>query len=741
LSLLANLASKRPRNIEASTLGRDALAGTISAIVNIAYCISFSALIFQGSIAAGFPLGLAALIMGTVVTGVVVALTTTLVPADAGPDTPAVAVMSVLAATVAAGLASKGASEEAMVINVLVAISVSTFLTGALLFGVGALKLGQWLRFVPYPVIGGFLAASGWLLITGGVEVITGSNLTIQPSSWAAIWDPRYAPQIGVGLAFALFIVLLKRWMDDFLTLPVAFFGFLVVMNLVLFGFVTDEATRSQWFLKAVGALQLWWPLEAIATHDIDWGVLAMSSVEIGAVCGVTAISMLLDVSSLEVARQKSANLDKEFQTNGLANVLASVLGGVAGNLSLNNSLLLQQAGAVTRISGVSVAIVCGLVLFAGADIGAFVPKAILGGMLAYLGVMILIEALVRSPAQRSITDLALAIAIAIVIVYFGYLLGVVLGVIGACLLFALSYSRIGVIRRHLTRYELSSNVERSPEQTRLLHEEGKRVHVFWLSGFIFFGSSNGLFERIKRVIEGQDEKPVGYIVLDFSAVQGLDTSAVLSLVKLRNYCEEKDVTLVFSGLSDAMDAAFNGAGFFGADRPHQVFGTRNEAIEWCEDMLLLYHEVGDASTHSFESWLHHEFDGLISFDRIAQFMERQELETGALLFKQGEAADSVVFQESGGVAITINDEYGRSIRLRRMIGHTVMGEMGFYRDMPRTADVVAEAPTVVYRLTREAFDRMQEKDPVAAAALHKLIIRLLSDRLDFANREISALL
>jgi len=149
LPLLANLALKRPQNFEASTLGRDALAGTISAIVNIAYCISFSALIFQGSIAAGFPLGLAALIMGTVVTGVVVALTTTLVPADAGPDTPAVAVMSVLAATVAAGLAAKGADSETMVINVLVAISVSTFLTGALLFGVGGLKLGQWLRFVP----------------------------------------------------------------------------------------------------------------------------------------------------------------------------------------------------------------------------------------------------------------------------------------------------------------------------------------------------------------------------------------------------------------------------------------------------------------------------------------------------------------------------------------------------------------------------------------------------------------
>jgi len=66
---------------------------------------------------------------------------------------------------------------------------------------------------------------------------------------------------------------------------------------------------------------------------------------------------------------------------------------------------------------------------------------------------------------------------------------------------------------------------------------------------------------------------------------------------------------------------------------------------------------------------------------------------------------------------------------------------MGFYRGVPRAASVIAEEPTVIYRLTREDFDKMQIEDPPAAAALHKLIIRLLSDRLDFANREISALL
>jgi SulP family sulfate permease len=740
LSLLANLALRRPRNIDASTLGRDAMAGAISAVVQIAYCISFAALIFTGDLAAGFPLGLAGLIMGTVVTCVVIALTSTFSPVIGGPDSPAVAVMGVLAASIAAALAAKGASTPTIIINVLVALSVSTLLTGILLYGIGALRLGQWLRFIPYPVIGGFLAASGILLITGGAEVVTQTNLSLSPSSWEVLYSSVYGPQILVGLLFAVAIPVLGRWIPDYLALPVAFFTFLAAMDGSLFGIVKDETVRSAWFLPSLGELTLWWPANYLFGDQVDWGVIAQSSAEIGSFCGVMAIALLLDVSSLEVARQKTADLDQEFRSNGLANLLASVLGGFGGSLSMNACVLLDESGATTKWAGAIVGVGCAIILFSGADVGSVVPKAILGGMLAYLGAVIIIE-LWEAPAQSSWMEWALTGVMTLVIINFGYFMGVVVGVIGACLMFALSYSRIGVIRRHLTRQEFSSNVERSPEQTRLLREEGKRVHVFWLSGFIFFGSSNGLFERIKRAIEVQRDKPVGYVVLDFSSVPGLDTSAVLSLVKLRNYCEEHGVTLGFSGLSESMRVSFERADFFGITRAHQVFGSRNEAIEWCEDMLLMHHEVGAASTHSFESWLESELGSKVDFARIAPYLERQELSNGEFLFQQGEPSDSVVLQASGCVAIMIIDELGRPIRLRRMIGHTVVGEMGFYRGMPRTASVVAEGPTVIYRLTQAAFDKMQDEDPTAAAALHKLIIRLLSDRLEFANREISALL
>src|SRR5262249_58583708 len=131
-----------------------------------------------------------------------------------GADSAAVAVMGVLAGSIAAGLAAKGASDSEIIINVLVALSVSTFLTGLFLFGVGALKLGQWLRFVPYPVIGGFLAGSGLLLITGGMEVATQTNLTLSPASWQPLYSRLYIPQLSVGALFAMSIPYIVRWVS-----------------------------------------------------------------------------------------------------------------------------------------------------------------------------------------------------------------------------------------------------------------------------------------------------------------------------------------------------------------------------------------------------------------------------------------------------------------------------------------------------------------------------------------------
>lgn len=725
------------------TLFRDLLSGGVASLVTVSYCISFAALIFNGSIASGFSLGLAAILTGTVVTGVIVALTTTLAPADAGPDTPAIAVMSVLAASIAGHFSARGLPGELAVIHVMIAITISTLLTGIMLVAFGLFRLGIWLRFVPYPVIGGFLAASGWLLMTGGIEVMTSTELGLSPGSISGLFGPNMLPQLVVGMGFAAIVFAIRQKIDSVLVLPVSFFVAAVGLGagLLVFGLADSFGGRERWFLQGMGQLDLWVPLAAMSEYDIDWGLIAQNAAAIGAVCGVTAVSMLLDVTSLEVARQKSADLDKELFNNGVANVATGLFGGVAGNLSLSGSILINEAGAASRLSGVFAASIVGIVLLFGAGVASLIPVPLLGGLLVYLGIVILEEAIIRSPAQRSGTDVLLAGAIMAVIIYSGYLLGVVLGVIGACLLFAFSYSRIGVVRRHLTRAQFSSNVDRSPDKAKLLREHGHRIHFFWLSGFIFFGSSNGLFEQVRRTLDARKDPRPPFLILDFSAVPGLDTSAVLSLVKLRNYCDEHKAMLVFSGLTDQMRKSFEKAGFFAEGSRHRSLPGRNEALEWCENMLLRDFDAELAGEDSFDDWLHKELGQDIDIRRLTAYFERLDFDPGDAVIEQGAPGDSVDLLASGGVAIVFHDEHGRETRLRRMAGQTVIGEMGFYRQVPRGAGVIAEQSSVLYRLTREAFDRMKKDDPDIASAFDRMIIRLLSDRLDFANKEIAALI
>lgn len=455
---------------------------------------------------------------------------------------------------------------------------------------------------------------------------------------------------------------------------------------------------------------------------------------------GVTAISVLLDVSSLEVARQQSADLDQELKSNGLANLVAGLAGGAGGNISLSGSILIQEAGAVSRLSGVAAAGFCAVVLFVGADIAGYIPTPLLGGLLAYLGFVVLGEALIKSPAQRSLTEFLLAGAIMAVIVYFGYLLGVMIGIVGACLLFAFSYSRIGVVRRHLTRLNFTSNVERSPQEAVILKEHGAQIHVLWISGFIFFGSSNGLFEFIRRVMEEQKDPLLRYLVLDFATVPGLDTSAVLSLVKLRNYCDERAAHIAFAGLNDQLDEMFRDSGLITTDGPHRAFPDRNEALEWCENLLLAEHDTEEPTEDAFEKWLKGVFGGEIDPSRLMSYFNRRSFKAGQVVLKQGGKANSVELLATGSIAITVTDEDGNVTRLRRMAAQTVVGEMGFFRKAPRVAAVIADEPSIIYRLTRKNFERMQAEDPETAAAFYRLIVRVLSDRLEFANREISAL-
>jgi SulP family sulfate permease len=82
----------------------------------------------------------------------------------------------------------------------------------------------------------------------------------------------------------------------------------------------------------------------------------------------------------------------------------------------------------------------------------------------------------------------------------------------------------------------------------------------------------------------------------------------------------------------------------------------------------------------------------------------------------------------------------GESLRVRRVTTHTVVGEMGFFRQSVRSATVSSDGPATLFTLTRANFERMRRERPDLASAFDDFIMRSLADRLDFANRTVAAL-
>lgn len=264
----------------------------------------------------------------------------------------------------------------------------------------------------------------------------------------------------------------------------------------------------------------------------------------------VALISLVTKVSSIEVARQTSGDLDRELRAHGAASLIAAPFGGLVSGMQIGTSRLLEQAGAATRLSGVVCALTLGMVGLASFNLPGLIPIPIVAGLVFLLGYGFIVETLWRPFSQRAWFDLLLAVAIMIVCIGDGYLVGISVGLICACCLFAISYARIGVVRRHATRAHFASNVDRSLDAGRHLREVGDAIYIYWLSGYIFFGSSESVFERIRDDIEAQTSREVVFVILDFGMVSGVDSSAFVSLAKLRNFCDQRSVAIVYSSVS-----------------------------------------------------------------------------------------------------------------------------------------------------------------------------------------------
>src|SRR6202045_3048889 len=154
----------------------DVLGGGVASVLTGRFGLSYGVLIFAGPLAPYLSYGVATTFISSAVLSSLIALGSSLPFAIAGPESSTAPMTAILASSLAERMAVTNPSAPILA-PVLITLAVSTVLTGIVLCGFGVTRMGRAIRYVPYPVVGGFLGATGCLILLGAIRVITGHRL------------------------------------------------------------------------------------------------------------------------------------------------------------------------------------------------------------------------------------------------------------------------------------------------------------------------------------------------------------------------------------------------------------------------------------------------------------------------------------------------------------------------------------------------------------------------------------
>ena len=316
------------------------MAGSLVGVARVGATTSIAVLVFAGPLAGHLPAAIGLTLVSEVVALTVVASLGSVPGAVAGVHPTPAPSAAVIAAAVAGTVAAGG---EERFLTVVLTIALATMLTGAVFLLVGGLRLGNLVRFTPYPVVAGFLAGTGWLLMRGSLDVMTGASGNGRGAT-AAHWLP--------GVAFGLVLVAVSRRLRTPLVLPagvlVGLFAFYVVA--VAAGATIEDLERGGWLLGPFPEGSLWgtWTVDALGVAD--WDAVLAQAPAAAALTAIALVTILLNISGIELLIRRDADLNRELRAAGVANVISGAAGGMVGFHTIAHTSVAYRLRARSRL-------------------------------------------------------------------------------------------------------------------------------------------------------------------------------------------------------------------------------------------------------------------------------------------------------------------------------------------------------------------------------------------------------
>src|ERR671919_342384 len=321
------------------------VAGAVIGLIEAVFAVAFASLVFGGRIVYHLAQGIGLYLGAAFLTLAILAWRAGKRGVVGSLQATGAVLLSIVAATT-----SLTGSTDAGFLSVVAATVVVTVLCGVAFLVLGVRRRGDLIRYIPVPVVGGFIAGAGWLLLLGGIHMAIEEPLfythldEVFEGEAVRLW----LPTVAFGLVLLLAVRIVRKPLVIPVTIGIGLVGFALVA--LAMGASIEDVRGGGWLLGPFNRDMAWKTWSFLALAEAAWLAVARSWGAIVLAVVVAALVMLFNLGGTEVVLDRDLDTDEELRDAGLLNLVSGALvGGIPGYHALSLTSLAARMNVDAR--------------------------------------------------------------------------------------------------------------------------------------------------------------------------------------------------------------------------------------------------------------------------------------------------------------------------------------------------------------------------------------------------------
>lgn len=619
----------------------------------------------------------------------------------------------------------------------------------------GLSRCGTLIKFIPYPVIAGFMNGIAVIIFVGqiapmlGIKSFFGSGGTFSPTLLDA--HIGMLPILGIGLATIAAILIIPKITRK---IPASLAGLILGTGAYLLVGKTLVPSLAQFdgnpFI--VGAIPSGFPIPfgfiAISFADIARIILQHPAMFIGPAItlGILgAIDSLLTSLVADVSTKTKHQSNRELFGQGIGNMASAVFGGIPGAGATVRTVVNIQNGGRTRLSGVLHGGILLFILVALGSAAGWIPMCVLAAILMVTAISMLDTyslSLIRK--KTAFKDLFVVGIVTVITVALDLMIAVGIGFMIAAILFIRELISAKVYRKKFRCDLIHSKRIRTEAESLVLKEHGNEILVYELSGHLFFGTA----DKLSNDVEGEF-KETGTVIFDLKWVDTIDITGAGLIKRICDDIKADGGTFMLSSLiggsrrREKMLLYLKDLGVVESVGDNNIFPDLDRAMEAAENRLIrkfVSQTTTDSGPLDFSGFALLKDMTPEDLTKVKAITQKRRYAAGETIFEAGEPGDTMYMIGSGCVSILGSSGPEKDIRFTSLGPGLYFGEMALLERSDRSARAVADEDCELYAIQMDDIEELIQKDVQVGTRLVHAMARGLSQRLRLVSAELSAI-